>query len=82
MQPADLTSLLSQIYPSSQGDLDYEKGVVQRLTNEMRRLQSEKLDTTILNPRNKNVNNNNRTQGSATAEAHAVPAAAPSADQK
>jgi hypothetical protein len=57
--------------------------VVQRLTNEMRRLQSEKLDTTILNPRNKNVNNNNnRTQGSATADAPAVPAAAPSADQK
>jgi hypothetical protein len=56
--------------------------VVQRLTNEMRRLQSEKLDTTILNPRNKNVNNNIRTQGSATADAPAVPAAAPSADQK
>ncbi len=34
MRPVVLTYLLSWIFPSSKGDLDYEKGVVQRPSNE------------------------------------------------
>jgi hypothetical protein len=38
----------------TQGDLEYEKGLVQRLTNEMRRMQSEQMETTVLKPRRNN----------------------------